>query len=790
MNRCSRGGWKKKRTPRGDRADSVNRSLAPDRRAGREVACERKGDGKAIPSPRNAGIYSSRHGKFASKNVGRCVNCPMNNACSFTGARRWAIRIFVLGTCGVAQSVHGQSAVKEAREFLPAPFDRYCERRVAELSRPDWQNDITAETWPAIQARMRKQLQGMLGLDPWPAREELHPVITGTVPGDGYVVEKLHFQSRPGLYVTANFYRPTEVKEPLPAILYVCGHSNVVENGVSMGNKTDYQHHGIWFARHGYVCLILDTIQLGEIRGFHHGTYNLDRWWWPARGYTPAGVEAWNGIRALDYLETRSEVDRARIGITGRSGGGAYSWWIAALDDRIKVAVPVAGITTLRNHVIDGTIEGHCDCMFMLNTERWDFDRVAALVAPRPLLICNSDKDEIFPLDGVMQIYNRVRTLYRKLGKEEQIGIHIAEGPHKDIQPLNIGAFHWMNRFLKGMDRMDLIDEPARKMHAPRDLKVFAELPADEKVTTVDEFFVPAFVPAKDIPSASEWAEQRDAWRVALRRDCFRAWPADQATANATSQSGVTANGVHLVRAEFISEEPFHLPLWVLHRDGLRPDQVEGVVLRVLDEDGWERFRALGAAGFPALFPGAQPNPDSFAEERDALSKSNRAVAYTCPRGIGPTGWTNLSERKRTQLRRRLLLLGESLESGQVWDICQAAAALRHLPGFATTPLVLDAQKTMAANALNASLFVPDVSRLDLHDLSPSYHAGPIYLNVLRILDVPQTVAMASERSTVRLYGGSPEVWSYAQMIGDKLHFGSDRVQIRERLGGGVPGAR
>ena len=405
----------------------------------------------------------------------------MNSNCSFIGMGGPAIRIFVLGICGVAQSVHGQSAAKEAREFLPAPFDRYCERRVAELSRPDWQNDITSETWPAIQARMRKELQGMLGLDPWPAREELHPVITGTVPGDGYVVEKLHFQSRPGLYVTANFYRPTEVKEPLPAILYVCGHSNVVENGVSMGNKTDYQHHGIWFARHGYVCLILDTIQLGEIPGFHHGTYNLNRWWWPARGYTPAGVEAWNGIRALDYLETRSEVDRARIGITGRSGGGAYSWWIAALDDRIKVAVPVAGITTLQNHVIDGTIEGHCDCMFMLNTERWDFDRVAALVAPRPLLICNSDKDEIFPLDGVMQIYNRVRTLYRKLGKEEQIGIHIAEGPHKDIQPLNIGAFHWMNRFLKGMDRMDLIDEPARKMHAPRDLKVFARIARGRK---------------------------------------------------------------------------------------------------------------------------------------------------------------------------------------------------------------------------------------------------------------------------------------------------------------------
>ena len=102
-------------------------------------------------------------------------------------------------------------------------------------------------------------------------------------------------------------------------------------------------------------------------------------WWWNSRGYTPAGVEAWNCMRALDYLETRPEVDKTRFGVTGRSGGGAYSWWITALDDRIKVAVPVAGITDLQNHVVDGAVEGHCDCMFIVNTYRWDYPQVAAL---------------------------------------------------------------------------------------------------------------------------------------------------------------------------------------------------------------------------------------------------------------------------------------------------------------------------------------------------------------------------------------------------------------------------
>ena len=99
-----------------------------------------------------------------------------------------------------------------------------------------------------------------------------------------------------------------------------------------------------------------------------------------ALGYTPAGIECWNGMRALDYLETRKEVDAKRLGVTGRSGGGATSWWIAAADDRPQCIVPVAGLADLYAHVVegvsprfrDGVISGHCDCMYFVNTYRWD----------------------------------------------------------------------------------------------------------------------------------------------------------------------------------------------------------------------------------------------------------------------------------------------------------------------------------------------------------------------------------------------------------------------------------
>src|SRR5688572_16902046 len=276
----------------------------------------------------------------------------------------------------------------------------------------------------------------MLGLDPLPERTDLKPVITGKVEHEEFTVEKLHFQSRPGLYVTGNLYIPKKIDKPLPAVLYVCGHGQVKKDGIAYGAKAHYQHHGGWFARNGFVCLTIDTLQLGEIEGIHHGTHRYGYWWWLNRGYTPAGVEAWNCIRALDYLQSRKEVDGDKLGVTGRSGGGAYSWWIAALDDRIKCAVPVAGITDLHNHIVDGSVEGHCDCMFFVNTHRWDYPTVAALVAPRPLLIANSDKDTIFPLDGVQRLHAQVRNIYRLYGAEDKLGLLITEGPHKDTQDL------------------------------------------------------------------------------------------------------------------------------------------------------------------------------------------------------------------------------------------------------------------------------------------------------------------------------------------------------------------
>src|SRR5438876_7156342 len=426
----------------------------------------------------------------------------------------------------------------------------------------------TLEDWTSRREKYREQLLEMLGLWPFPQKTELNPVVAGKVEADSFAVEKLHFQSLPGLYVTANLYLPKNPSQPSPAILYVCGHGPVIKNGISYGNKVSYQHHGAWFAQNGYACLIIDTLQLGEIQGMHHGTYKEGMWWWNARGYTPAGVEAWNGIRALDYLSTRPEVDTNRFGVTGRSGGGAYSWTIAALDDRVKVAAPIAGITDLQNHVLDGVVEGHCDCMFFVNTFRWDYPQLAAMVAPRPLLIGNSDKDTIFPLDGVVRLHGKLRHIYELHGASTHLGLLITEGPHLDTQDLQLPVLRWFNRFLRGED--PLIETAAKKLFEPDQLKVLAKIPDDQKNTTIQETFAPRaerpIVPA----SAEHWAQQRDAWLSALDGKCLAGWPEEAGPLELKQIFSAEHRGVDLDAYEFSSQANVRLRLFLTRRPRLK----------------------------------------------------------------------------------------------------------------------------------------------------------------------------------------------------------------------------
>ncbi len=637
----------------------------------------------------------------------------------------------------------------------PTPADRalaaYFSAATAQLERGCLSGIESLADWEAKRAEYRRQLQDMLGLSPWPERGDLRATVTGRLERDQFQVEKLHFQSLPGLYVTANLYLPRAASGKLPGILYVCGHSRVVTNGVSCGSKAGYQHHGAWFARHGYVCLTIDTVQLGEIEGLHHGTYREGMWWWNARGYTPAGIEAWNGIRALDYLASRPEVDPDRLGVTGRSGGGAYSWFIAALDDRVKAAAPVAGITDLRNHVIDGTVEGHCDCMFFVNTHRWDYPLLAALVAPRPLLLANSDKDGIFPLDGVLRVHEKVRRIYALHDAASRLGLLITEGPHRDTQDLQVPVFRWFNRWLKEDDT--LVQAAAEKFFHPLDLRALDGLPPDAINTRVQELLVPLAQPMPeglDPGLRKAWLSERAS---AARSQCFAGWPSESTPPGLTAVVNSDREGMVFRAWDFTSQAGVTLRLYSLEP---RATPAPGrVTLGILGPTAWADWLSAISESYAA----------DVAEERAALgtvatvsggtawAALARAVAdggdtriWLAPRGVGLNAWSGDAAKAR-QRQRRFMLLGQTLEGMRVWDIRRAIQAVRGLfPGAA---VAVEAEGSMGVNALYASLYEPTLDRLILHDLPVSHRDGPDYLGVLRVWDLPDAIEAARNRCQV-----------------------------------------
>jgi len=631
-----------------------------------------------------------------------------------------------------------------------------------------------AAGWTKKQAQRRREFLAMMGLNPLPPRTPLRATITGTLDTPTFRVEKLHFQSLPGLYVTANLYRPLQVEKPLPAVLYLCGHAARIQDGISYGNKVAYQHHGAWFAENGYVCLIVDTLQLGELQGLHHGTYRLGMWWWQALGYTPAGIELWNALRAIDYLESRPEVDRQRLGVTGRSGGGATSWWLMAADERVACAVPVAGLADLLAHVSEGSpgrwergvVAGHCDCMYFVNTHRWDFLQVMALCAPRPVLLGNSDADPIFPVPGYRRPAEPIARLYKELGVPEKFALLETKGGHTDTPELQRGAFAWMNRWLK--NDTGPITLPNRQPLTPQQLKVFAQPPADALNDIIHERFLrPA---SHEIPASAEvarawWPGKKKQLLEALRKQFLREGGEKRATLQVQT-SEQTIEGIRVTAVDFLSEKGVPLRAWLL--SVRQPHEVQELLVSVCDEAEWQRWVSdLGPAFAEVLYargnPAPRPYPLAKPERLDTLRRSMKAYgwafALVAPRGVGPT---RFSDREPQHLRRRYALLGTTLETLQIADLRRALTALPPSKAKYT----LQASSDAAVWAIYAALIEPEdgpfVARLELTRPTPTHRNGPALLGILRLLDVPQALALLEPREVV-LRGVKADDWPWLQ---------------------------
>ncbi len=622
----------------------------------------------------------------------------------------------------------------------PRPGDEAIEKYLAAETNLLSQNVLaeaeSREAWEAKRVELKQQYLDMLGLWPLPERTPLKAQVTGKIERDDFTVEKVHFQSKPGLYVTGNLYLPKvgqvsnlpgqekktagQVKNlphgKLPAVLYVCGHSGKGRDG----NKTAFQQHGMWFATHGFVCLIIDTLQLGEVAGIHHGTYNQNRFWWQAAGYTSAGVECWNGVRAIDYLVSRPEVDPEKIAVTGISGGGAATFWITAADERVKVCVPVSGMSDLQCYVRDKIVNGHCDCMFLYNTYRWEWTTIAALVAPRPMLFENSGYDTIFPMSGNERIRSRLAKIYNWYEKKpgELFDIGVTPGGHADNVELRLMAYRWISKHLKG-DNSEVAEPPLSPIEGQQ-LRVFPEetdLPKDSLNATIDESFVEL---AK--PTTPKTKDEYAAWSQRLRADLlnrvFRDWP-DQIPAAEVREE--RPDGRVILRTDDeVSVLAARMQSGAKAEDSEKPKRLWLVVLNADEPEGKLPAWTTG------IIPAGQP------------------VTVLSPRGCGEfSSWTR--KNPPNYVERAHALLGRTVDTGRVWDVQSTARWLHEADGNELSVAVIG-KGPAGVLATYAALFENCVAEVTLVDPPATHRDGPIFLNVLRVLDIPDAIGLLAPR--------------------------------------------
>ncbi|MBC7289398.1 MAG: hypothetical protein H5T86_15425, partial [Armatimonadetes bacterium] len=402
------------------------------------------------------------------------------------------------------------------REYLSREAQRISERSLSGIA--------NAEAWRTSLPQRRAKFLQMMGVDELldkASQTPLNVTVTGVVERDGYRIEKLYYQSLPNLYVSANLYVPQPLEQPTAGVLYVCGHSE--------SQKFHYQAHPRRFAQLGFVCLIVDSIWGGEVRGYHHGCYSEGWFNWYSRGYTPAGIELLNGSRGLDVLCARDEVDSTRLGVTGISGGGAATWWIAAGDERIACAATVCGTAGLGSQIRDRTIDGHCDCMWFINTGLWDYPDVGALIAPRPLLIANADADTIFEIRSVRALFEKLRKLYDMLGAGNHVQLLEYAGPHSYSPLARKTIFSWFLKHLMGREvapeEIADVDERPEVQESDETLTVFVsgQLPDDLTPRVHEEVLRPVAPPSAE--SQSDVPRLRRELAEALRADTFAHFP-------------------------------------------------------------------------------------------------------------------------------------------------------------------------------------------------------------------------------------------------------------------------
>jgi cephalosporin-C deacetylase-like acetyl esterase len=292
------------------------------------------------------------------------------------------------------------------------------------------------------QQRVHDEFTRMLGSIPT-QKTDLHPEHTGTIQRDGYRIEKIVFQSRPAYYVPGLLYIPDQLTKKAPAVLHLPGHS---PNGKAWD---DYQRLCSGLACKGYVVFNIDPINQGE-RGPYYTLGNTHEGQglqgFVAHDLNP-GYFIWDAVRAIDYLQSRSEVDHERIGVTGISGGGVQTMLLAFYDERVKGAVGMGGplpteTALWSSYDPDGTFN---DVMKPYGATN---EAMVSCIAPRGFVIQNGAYDSGFPASSGLDLFQEAQHFYKILDAEDMLACEWPEAGHETNLAMRQNVYKWFNKFL------------------------------------------------------------------------------------------------------------------------------------------------------------------------------------------------------------------------------------------------------------------------------------------------------------------------------------------------------
>jgi dienelactone hydrolase len=294
----------------------------------------------------------------------------------------------------------------------------------------------TLEDWEARKAHLKRQILIAAGLFPLADRGPVHAEISGRITHAEYTIERVALETMPGYYLGGNLYRPLHPKGKVPAVLTPHGHWTYgrLENSATFSG----QALGISLAKQGYVAYAYDMVGYNDTlqteHAFHSPTYQL----W---SFSPLGLQLWNSIRALDFVESLPEVDSRRIAVTGASGGGTQTFLLAAVDERVSYAAPV--------NMVSFQMQGGCECEnapgLRIGTSNVE---IAAMMAPRPMLLVSATGD--WTKNVPREEYPAIRSIYELYQQPDNLAVVQFEAEHNYNRSSREAVYGFLAKHVSG----------------------------------------------------------------------------------------------------------------------------------------------------------------------------------------------------------------------------------------------------------------------------------------------------------------------------------------------------